>query len=175
MRVLEREIVGLARSQLAKLSQLTAGRLTYTLESSFSADVVSVFVQTRAERALTERCPISNYISLPQGHFGLSITLFPGSREQAREYYFDLYPSFGFAGFMMKAISDHEDMMQIESTWRDKKGVLFLFIALRPDAKMAYVTFGLCPLSKDFADSVPFVSPSELVPPDINATLGCGS
>ncbi len=173
MRVeLEREIVGLATSGLAKLSQLAAGQLKYTLESSFSADVVSAFVQTQAQRALIETRPINDYISFPQAHFGLCMTLFPGSRERARKYYLDLYPSFGFAGFMLKAISDHEDLMEMESTWRDKKGVLFLFIALPPEAKKAFVTFGLCPISKDFADSVPFVSPIELVPPDINATLG---
>ena len=168
---LEREIVQLTERQLAKLAQSIPAALRNKLLCSFSSEILLGFVHGRAKESLNEMRPISDYASLPEAEFGMSVTVFPGSVERAQQYFLGLYPSEGFAAAMATALRKNETMMQMEKTLRGKKGVLFVVVCLPPEEKRAYVNVGLCPIAREFADSVPFVAPAELVPEGLDAQL----
>jgi hypothetical protein len=170
------ELNELIEAQIRKLPELTSTTITEKIRYSLLPnEVLASLIAGRANEAFVDLRPHSDYYSVPKGEFGICLTVVPGLLEEARTYYLNLYPSFGFAGFMLETVGDKlNTTLQVEKNFRGKKGILFVVACISPKNKRKYLNFGLLPISKEFSKLVPFISPQELVGDDINEKIARG-
>ena len=146
--------------QIKKLGSFTSQAIADKVKVCLANCLVEA--NAKAELALGDLCPHSAYESPPSSDFGVLILVVPCTLQEARNYYLRQHPSIGFLGFVQEAL--RQPIMEIERTVRGKKGVIFVIVCIAPKKRWQSVNLGLCPISKEFGDSVPLVLPLELMP-----------